>query len=68
MKFVKTTIFLMYLIVYVYSCYMTSVEPNKIFWGYICAGVFGVLFIMLVSILAKNQKKNLENNKENNNQ
>ena len=65
MKFVKATIFLMYLIVYVYSCYMTSVEPNKVFWGYICTGVFVVLFIMLVSFFTKNQQNNSENNKEN---
>ena len=55
----------MYLIVYVYSCYMTSVEPNKVFCGYICTGVFVVLFIMLVSFFTKNQQDNSENNKEN---
>lgn len=65
MKFAKAIIFLMYLIVYVYSCYMTSVEPNKVFWGYICTGVFVVLFIMLVSFFTKNQQNNSENNKEN---
>ena len=58
MKFVKAIIFFMYLIVYVYSCYMTSVEPTKVIWGYICAGVFAVLFIMLVSVFTKNQKNN----------
>ena len=50
----------MYLIVYVYSCYMTSVEPNRNIWGYICTGVFVVLFIMLVSVFTNNQKNKNE--------
>lgn len=60
MKLVKALIFLMYLIVYSYSCYMTSVEPDKKIWGYICTAVFGILFVMIVSVFTKNQKNNNE--------
>jgi hypothetical protein len=43
---------------------MTSVEPERSIWGYICAFVFGILFIWTVSIFSKYQKKKSENNQE----
>jgi hypothetical protein len=60
MKLVRALIFLMYFIVYGYSCYMTSVEPERNLWGYICTFVFGILFAMIVLIFTKNQKNKSE--------
>jgi hypothetical protein len=57
--------FVIYLIVYGYACHMTSVEPDKPIWGYICALVFAILFTWGISIFVKNQKNKSENNKEN---
>lgn len=56
MKFLTGVIFVIYVIVYGYSCYMASVEPERQVWGYICAVVFGIVFIWAVSIFTKNQK------------
>lgn len=58
MKFVKAMIYALYLFVYGYSTYMTSVEPNNVIWGYICVFVFAYLFIGLISTVVNNQKKN----------
>lgn len=40
-----------------YSCHKTSIEPNNYTWGYICAIVFGILFLWSVSIIVKNQSE-----------
>jgi hypothetical protein len=64
MKFVKAIIYLLYLIVYAYSVHMTSVEPEKKLWGYLCGVIFAYLFISIVSIVVK-QKKSDENKSEN---
>ena len=67
MKFLTGLIFVFLIIVYGYAYYMTSVEPEKQIWGYICALDFGILFTMSVSFITKNQKKkeDHENNSEN---
>jgi hypothetical protein len=62
MKFLIGFMFLVYIIVYIYSCHMTKVEPQRNIWGYICTIVFAILFIWGISIIIKNQKKNEENN------
>ena len=65
MRLYTKLMFVIYLIVYIYSCHKTIVEPNKNYWGYICALVFGILFIWTISLVVKNQKKNTENDTEN---
>ena len=45
---------------------MTSVEPDKKIWGYICAVVFGIVFSWATSIFGKNDKKKTEEKNENN--
>jgi hypothetical protein len=62
MKYVKVLIFIMYLFIYGYSVHKTSVAPDEIIWGYICVGVFGFLFIWLVSIVVEFSRKNSEEN------
>ena len=64
MKYIKIFIYVLCFTIYVYSCYMTSVKPNLVIWGYICALDFGVIFIFLVSAFTKHQKKKSENNQE----
>jgi predicted ABC-type exoprotein transport system permease subunit len=54
MKFVKTAIFALYLIIYGYAVWMTSIEPNNVIWGYLCVAIFGFLFIWTISIIIKN--------------
>lgn len=61
MKFLTGLIFVFLIIVYGYAYYMTSVEPEKQIWGYICAVVFVINFMLAVSIFTKNQKNNNSN-------
>jgi uncharacterized membrane protein (DUF485 family) len=62
MKVLKAIILLMYLISYVYAVHKTSIEPDKVIWGYMCALIFLILSIMGVSAYVKNVGK--EKNKE----
>lgn len=67
MKLINAFIYALYLIVYAYSVWKTSVEPDKIIWGYLCVGIFTYLFIKTVKLFTK-EKKNInesENSKEN---
>ena len=64
MKFLTGLIFVIYFIVYGYSVHMTSVEPDKKIWGYICTLVFGIVFIWGVSIFVKKQGKNKDENNQ----
>lgn len=54
----------MYFIVYGYSAYMTSVEPEKNVWGYICVLTFGIVAIMAINQFASSSGKNSENSDE----
>ena len=56
MKIVKGILFALYVFIYVYAAHKTNVEPDRLIWGYICTGIFGFLFIWLVTIIVKNQK------------
>lgn len=62
MKFVKAMIYALYLIVYGYSTYKTSVEPDNVYWGYICVFVFGFLFTWTVAMVIKTDKEKTEEN------
>ena len=64
MKFLTGLIFVIYFIVYGYSVHMTSVEPDRKIWGYICTIVFGIIFSWGVSIIIKSNKKNNNENQE----
>lgn len=57
MKYIKIFIFIIYLIVYGYSCVKTSISPDEQIWGYICTAVFGYLFIFLVKAVIEHDKK-----------
>jgi hypothetical protein len=64
MKLLKAIIYALYLIVYAYSAWMTTVEPTKTYWGFLCVAIFGFLFTWTVSMVVKNHKPP-ENNQEN---
>ena len=66
MKFVKAIIYLLYLIVYAYSAHMTSVEPEKKFWGYLCVVIFAFLFTWTVSVIVKGRENKSDENKSEN--
>lgn len=60
MKYLKISIFVACLIIYIYSAYMTSVEPNNVLWGYICT-----IFFLLITIIAiKQYSKKVVNDKK----
>jgi 4-hydroxybenzoate polyprenyltransferase len=63
MKFVNAIIYALYLIVYAYAVWMTSVKPEETYWGYLCTAIFGFLFTWTVSIVIKNSNKS-ENKEE----
>ena len=67
MKFFTGLIFVIYFIVYGYSVHMTSVEPNRNIWGYICTLIFTIIVPWGISIFIKyqNKKPNNENNQDN---
>jgi hypothetical protein len=46
MKALRIFIVLIYLIDYAYAVHKTSVEPERLIWGYMCAFIFTVLSIM----------------------
>jgi hypothetical protein len=52
-------------IVYGYSAYMTTVEPERNVWGYICVITFAIVAIMGISDFANSSKKNSENTDQN---
>lgn len=64
MKFLTGLIIVIYFIVYSYSAYMTSVEPDRKIWGYICTLVFIILSIWGVSVFTKKQRKNKDENNQ----
>jgi 4-hydroxybenzoate polyprenyltransferase len=65
MKLLKATIYALYLIVYAYAVWMTSLKPEETYWGFICVGIFAFLFISLISTIIKKDNKTQENNQEN---
>ena len=65
MKILRISIVIIYLIVYGYSVFKTTVEPDNKIWGYICALVFAILSIMFVNHYMNNSK-NSDNKSENN--
>lgn len=64
MKYVITLIYVMYITTYAYSAYMTSVEPHKPLWGYICTFVFGFLSIWSITLFQKYYKSGEKNSEE----
>jgi len=59
MKYLKISIYIVCLIIYIYSAYMTTVEPNNKLWGFVCTIVFATVGIMGVHQYSKyiNNKK-----------
>jgi hypothetical protein len=45
MKILWICIYIVCLIIYIYSAYMTMVEPNNNLWGFICTIIFGFVAI-----------------------
>ena len=58
MKILRISIVIIYLIVYGYSAFKTSVEPDRLIWGYICTLVFGILAIMGITYFSKHGNHN----------
>ena len=57
MKYLKISIYIACLIIYVFSAYMTAIEPNNNLWGYICTFVFVFMAIIAVIQYVNNLKK-----------
>ena len=57
MKVMKAIILLMYLISYVYAVHMTSIEPQNVFWGYMCGFIFMILSIAGVTTYSNSLTK-----------
>ena len=57
--FTRVIIILMYMIVYVYSVYKTTVCSDVI-WGWICTFIFGLGAIWGVNAIVKNNRENKE--------
>jgi len=53
MKYLKISIYIACLIIYIYSAYMTTVEPNNILWGFVCTIVFATAAIVGVNQYSK---------------
>ena len=62
-NFVKGLIVTMYLIVYVYSAYHTTTEPERTVWGWLCVVTFLILAIWAIGAFANNQHR--PNNEDN---
>lgn len=64
MKYLTIIIYVIYFIVYGYSCHMTIVQPNNNIWGYICTFSFAIIAIFSVNFHSKyerNRQKKDEN-------
>lgn len=64
MKVLRILMFTIYFLVYGYSAYKTTVEPDRAVWGWICALVFGILSIMAIKYFTEKSKKDKENKEE----
>jgi len=53
MKCMITLIYIMYIMIYIYSAHMTSVDPENTLWGYICTFVFGFLSVWSINLFTK---------------
>jgi hypothetical protein len=67
MKYVIIVIYILYLLSYGYSAYMTSLEPHNSLWGYLCTLIFCILAVISVSLYAKNSKKEIQNDENSEN-
>jgi len=57
MKYVWIFIIIIYLIVYGYSAHMTTIEPERNIWGYICTLVFAILTLIGIHLYSKKTDK-----------
>jgi hypothetical protein len=64
MKYVNALIFTMYLLVYGYSAYKTSVDPSETYWAYICIFTIGYLFMRTVKFVINLPDKKSEKKPE----
>lgn len=64
MKYLTIFIYIIFFIVYGYSCHMTLINPDEIIWGYICAIAFGLISIFSVNIYIKYDKEKRKNNED----
>jgi hypothetical protein len=63
MKCVIIIAYILLLIVYGYSAYMTSADPGNNLWGYLCTLTFGIMSILSISLYSKHTK-NFEKDSE----
>lgn len=61
MKALKIFLVALYAFIYGYSVYKTGVEPERPVWGWICALVFLISCIWLISEHIKNEYGNNSN-------
>ena len=60
MKYLKILFLILCLVAYVYSAYMTIVQPDNVLWGYLCTFIFLITAIGLIKQYSKkviNDKK-----------
>lgn len=68
MNYKKIFICTLLLIIYGYFYYLISIHPTSNIWGYFCAILFMIIFILVISIVNEYDKKKKskdENNSEN---
>jgi hypothetical protein len=59
-KIIKVLIIMMYAVVYTYSTWMTTMEPEKTIWGWICTFIFGIGSIWLITNFKDNKNARKE--------
>ena len=62
MRYLLIFIYIIYIIVYVYSCNKISTNPDETIWGYICTLCFGIIFIFSVNLYLKHEQEKKKNN------
>lgn len=65
MKILKILLVIIYAIVYIYAVWMTSIEPQKPTWGWICTLIFGIAAMWGLNRFTKNNLKKNTNNLNN---
>jgi hypothetical protein len=48
-KIIKVLIIMVYATVYAYSAWMTTIEPERSLWGWICTGLFAAGAVWLIN-------------------
>jgi hypothetical protein len=64
MKCVIIVAYILFLLIYGYSAYMTSVDPGNNLWGYLCTLIFGILTILSINLYSKHVESSKKDSEE----